>query len=58
MNRRDLLKRIGLTVPAVVGAVMVIEVKPETPDEFMFHGWKVRWRGWREVENMDVKVGM
>ena len=51
-----------MTVPAVVAlpaALMAIdiEVKPDTPDEFMFDGWRVKWSGWRLVENMDVKVG-
>jgi hypothetical protein len=60
MNRRDLLKRLGLALPAVVvvpTAVLAVDSKPQTPDDFMLNGWRVKWGGWREVAQMDIKVG-
>jgi hypothetical protein len=68
MNRRDLLKRIGLTLPAIVLPVAALTAdempKPEaggmlsrsSPD-FYYHGWKLHWRDWIWVQNMDVQVG-
>lgn len=62
MNRRDLLKKIGIGIPAVamvpfVSALELPKAAPNTPDDFMFHGWRVVWRGWRDMPNMDVRVG-
>jgi hypothetical protein len=60
MNRRDLLK---LGAPALVLTSLApprfdLASIPHNPDEFIFHGWKLKWRDWLEMINQDVKVGI
>jgi hypothetical protein len=59
MNRRDLLKKIALGSPALAFAIVAPSQinLTSSPTNFMFHGWRLQWRDWREMENMDAKVG-
>jgi hypothetical protein len=59
MNRRDLIKKIALGAPALAFAVAgPITMHPsDSCGEFMFHGWRVKWTGWKRIENMDVQAG-
>ena len=60
MNRRDLIKRIALGAPALAFAVTAPSQVNlvSSPEDFMYHGWRVKWRDWREVEYADLKVGI
>jgi len=63
MNRRDLLKKIGIAAPALVAMpLLASEISftstPETSDSFMYRGWRVVWRGWRQLPNQDAMIGM
>ena len=60
MNRRELLKNIGIALPAVAltPATAMLEKSPTiSSNEIRLLGWHCRWSGWRELPNMDVKVG-
>lgn len=62
MNRRELLKRISVVAPAaalvpVLSSLNFPIPSPNSPDDFMFHGWRCMWGGWRDLPNMDIKVG-
>ena len=60
MNRRDLIKRIALGAPALAFAVTAPSQVNlvSSPEDFMYHGWRVKWRDWVDMPNMDIKVGI
>lgn len=56
MNRRGFLGLVGGTVAAV--AVAGRAQAAEQPDAFVYRGWDVRWRGWREPVNQNIAIGI
>jgi hypothetical protein len=63
MNRRDLLKKLSVMTPAIATIPFLPDLKPrlnmiETPDDFMYRGWRMHWRDWVSVPNMDARVGI
>jgi hypothetical protein len=60
MNRRDLLRRIGIALPAValspvVSAMVAAKTTaPEPGTGDIFHGWRMYWTGWKDLPNADI----
>jgi hypothetical protein len=62
MNRRDILKKMAIAAPVVLAVPGILIASPQTPtplmedDQFMFHGWRMRWRDWMYLGNQDARV--
>lgn len=59
MNRRDLLKRLGIGLPAVALAPFVAAVSAKSDPSSVvsgdiFHGWRMYWTGWKDMPNSDI----
>jgi len=62
MNRRELLKKLGLGGGAVVAmaapALMAVESSVESSVlQLKFNGWDVRWTGWKTIPNQNEISG-
>ncbi|HXN71525.1 MAG TPA: hypothetical protein VN861_03115 [Candidatus Acidoferrales bacterium] len=47
---------MALSLPALAD-INLSSLPLSAPDDFMFHGWRCVWGGWRDMPNMDVRVG-
>ena len=60
MNRRELLKRIGVALPALatVPSLSASTPDPASPNDFAYSGWQIRWRDWAYCVNQDLYIGV
>jgi hypothetical protein len=60
MNRRELLKRIGVSLPALVTvrSSSASTTDPASPDDFDYRGWQLRWRDWTYCVSQDTYIGL
>ena len=60
MNRRDLLKRFGLAVPALALAPLAkgLTIPTPLPTSFTMLGWRCRWEDWHPISNSVALVGV
>lgn len=60
INRRGLLKTLACIVPggAVVVAGLNLQLSEKSDDEFVYDGWRVKWRNWIPFTNQDALVGV
>ena len=55
MNRRSFVTALGGGCAALTVARRAHAETP--PDDFLYRGWRVIWRGWREPTNQGVRLG-
>lgn len=60
MNRRELLKRTGVALPALaaVQSFALSDPDPSGTDVFDYNGWQIRWRDWSYCVSQDIYIGL